>query len=495
MEYLNIYLNKVHVYNKKYKIGGEKRWPTRKSDSILALSIIFYYSNVQTLLDERGFSEIFRRTVKNWTFKDLVLSLIVFEFENKSLTYLDWSFLTCLLLNSKVSNDFFSFIRKNKFYEVLGKEKVIKGCTFALRNYTFFYLNEKSFRNLLNFLKIDYFQSNTLLFQSLKQKNGKAILKFLNNSDNHRLILKMKFSKVDRSLKIVQKNKQLNCLFLTSMKFCLIYFTAQLRLPYKTYRSLSLTNLSTKPAKVLSSNAWRSKYITKAPIASLSEIWQIAVFDSITSASSSSDKIYVGNLSIPHKRFSVHRPAGLLKSSLVLTETASQTPSYIHKTLSLGRGQSTPIIANGVDWVEVFQQADLEQMQNDYCQGINKFTISGPVGTDEDLSADFSQLENKEKINKLVMWLGEKDFFYVENVFLPTGRVEQIGHLSTFREYDNIVVQHNKQTDKITLGTTVANQITFENIKKVVNTRLNVFLELHPVAFHWMRLLVKILGM
>jgi len=83
----------------------------------------------------------------------------------------------------------------------------------------------------------------------------------------------------------------------------------------------------------------------------------------------------------------------------------------------------------------------------------------------------------------------------VENVFLPTGRVEQIGHLSTFREYDNIVVQHNKQTDKITLGTTVANQITFENIKKVVNTRLNVFLELHPVAFHWMRLLVKILGM
>jgi len=117
-----------------------------------------------------------------------------------------------------------------------------------------------------------------------------------------------------------------------------------------------------------------------------------------------------------------------------------------------------------------------EEVHNIYANGVTNYSITR---TYQPMPA-FYQLESEEKISKFVSWLGEKDFFYVENIFNNKGVVEQVCHLSTFRNYDNIVIQYNKATPKITLGTIVGTQAAFENIKKVVTTRLDVFCEVDP---------------
>lgn len=77
-------------------------------------------------------------------------------------------------------------------------------------------------------------------------------------------------------------------------------------------------------------------------------------------------------------------------------------------------------------------------------------------------------------------WLGEKDLFYIENKLYNNGFSKQVLHLSTLRNYNNIAVQYNQGTNKITLSTTIANQVNFETIKKEMTIRLDVFRGVDP---------------
>ncbi len=360
--------NKVCIFDenyKKYKINGEKTWPNEGKflDSALAFSTIFYYNNVSDLLKERDFSEYFKIKVKNWTFQDLVLSLVVFKFEGKILTFLDWSFLTCLLLHSKVSNEVLLLIHKNNFYEILGRNQVIKGCCFALKNYSFFYNNEKSLRNLLNFLKIDYFNSNILIFQSLKQKNCKSILDFLEENFNQKLILKKSNSKVIIFWTIVTENKKLERIILTMFQFSLILVAVRSRLSPQFYKKSFLPHINTKTATAYVSQAYKSKKMGQTPFASLSEIWHIAVADStpapIIAAGSTPGRVILPHLSTSSPRYSVHRPGGapgISKHTLSITSTPVQSQSHIHKSVSLGRGLRTSLIANHINWNRLFNE-------------------------------------------------------------------------------------------------------------------------------------------
>jgi hypothetical protein len=330
------------------------------------------------LLKERDFSEYFKKKVKTWTFQDLVLSLVVFKFEGKILNFLDWSFLTCLLLHSKVSKEVFLLIHKNNFYEILGRNQVIKGCCFALKNYSFFYNDEKSLRNLLNFLKLDYFNSNTLIFQSLKEKNCKSILDFLEENFNQKLILKKCNSKAILFWTNITENKKLEPIILTIFQFSLILVAVRSRLYLQPYKKSFLPHINTKTATVYVSQASKSKKMGQTPFASLTEMWRIAVADSNQAPVIQSPIIVTGStpgpgrVILPHSvtsapRYSVQKPGvkpGMSKHTLSITRTPAQSQSYIHKSIRLGRGLQTSLIANHINWNVVFHDVEATTLTN-----------------------------------------------------------------------------------------------------------------------------------
>jgi len=93
---------------------------------------------------------------------------------------------------------------------------------------------------------------------------------------------------------------------------------------------------------------------------------------------------------------------------------------------------------------------------------------------------EFFDLTKNEKMEKIVSWIGEKDFVYVEKKTNRQGEVEKFCTVSTLKDLSKIAIQYNPTTEKVVLTSTVTTCDKFESVKKAIKTRLKVFCDIDP---------------
>ena len=81
-------------------------------------------------------------------------------------------------------------------------------------------------------------------------------------------------------------------------------------------------------------------------------------------------------------------------------------------------------------------------------------------------------------MEKIVSWISEKDFVYVEKKRNRQGEVERVCNISTIKDLSKIAIQYDPTTEKVLLTSTVTTNDAFESLKKAINTRLKVFCEI-----------------
>ena len=104
----------IKVVDLKYTEGGTFYWSFSKREAQLVLEMGGVCENKTQLVDYGAFSPIFKEHTKNWTFYQLILSSLTFLFNEKQITYVDWSSITGLLLNFGISNQILTFLQNKK---------------------------------------------------------------------------------------------------------------------------------------------------------------------------------------------------------------------------------------------------------------------------------------------------------------------------------------------------------------------------------------------
>jgi hypothetical protein len=115
-------------------------------------------------------------------------------------------------------------------------------------------------------------------------------------------------------------------------------------------------------------------------------------------------------------------------------------------------------------------------MENLYANGVTEISVGG----NSQFTQDYFNLTKDEKMKKIVSWIGEKDFVYVENKLNRQGKVERVCNISTIKGHSKIAIQYDPTTEKVVLTSTVTTCDAFEFLKKAINTRLKVFCEIDP---------------
>ncbi len=116
----------------------------------------------------------------------------------------------------------------------------------------------------------------------------------------------------------------------------------------------------------------------QTPFASLTEMWQFAVADSsqapkiqspinVAGSSPGPGRVILPQSVMSPPRYSVQKTGvkpGVSKNTLSITRTTAQTEGYIRKSLNLGRGLQTSLIANHIHWDVVFQKEQETTLTN-----------------------------------------------------------------------------------------------------------------------------------
>ena len=294
---------------------------------------------------------------------------------------------------------------------------------------------------------------------------------------------------------MISKEKKLEPILLTMFQFSLILIAVRSKMFLQPYKKSLLPHTNTKTAITYISQTYKSKKMGQTPFASLTEIWQLAVADSskaqiiqppinVAGSTPGPGKVILPQSMISIPRHSVHKPvvrSGVSKNTLSVTRTTAQSEGSVRKNLNLGRGLQTSLIANHIHWDAIYKlqqettltdaeiedsfvKAETEEVANVYADCINEISLGG----DSQFVPEFFDLTKTEKMEKIVSWIGEKDFVYVEKKTNRQGQVEKFCTVSTLKDFSKIAIQYNPTTEKVVFTSTVTTSDLFESVKKTI---------------------------
>ena len=171
--------NHVIVHKKSFKKFNIKKWPGSKYEGELCLNNLCYLTDKEEIFPDDRVSLKLQKKISDWSLTEMMFSTLAFNYQGQILSFLDWAKLLHLLLHPLLSFSLSSFLKENQFNEVEQRNEVIFRARHLFEIYIILYLNEKSLKNLFDFLRIDLSISSTLISKTLLKDNFIDILKFL----------------------------------------------------------------------------------------------------------------------------------------------------------------------------------------------------------------------------------------------------------------------------------------------------------------------------